>query len=179
MILEEKFTRPTAAAEIAKIKQIAADLGTDPNYLVALFWHESGLNPKAVNKQPGDSNDPAVRAAYRAVGWGQIMPQTAVGLGTTTTALYNMDGVEQLNYNYKYFLPYKGKLNTFFDVCLVNFYPAAIGQPDSYTFPPIVVQQNAAMFATGNTLGDYKNYLRKKFAAYPELFANSKKKPTL
>jgi hypothetical protein len=179
MILEEKFTRPTAAAEIAKIKQIAADLGTDPNYLAAIMWHESGFNPKAVNWQQGDPQDPAARVSYRATGWIQFMPQTAIALGTTTTALYNMDALTQLDWVKKYYLPYKGKLNTFFDVTLATFFPAAMGKPDSYVFAQYIVNANAAMFATGPTMGDYKNYLRKKFAAYPELFENSKKKPTL
>lgn len=163
MILEEKFTRPTAAAEIAKIKQIAADLGTNPDYLAAIMWHESGLNPQAVNANGG------------ATGLIQFMPTTAVALGTTTANLYAMNALTQLDWVKKYYLPYKGALDTFFDVTLATFFPAAMGKPDSYVFPQYVVNANAALFTTGPTMGDYKNYLRKKFAAYPQLFESAKK----
>ena len=65
------------------------------------------------------------------------MPSTAKGLGTTTTALKAMTAVKQLDYVYKYLLPYKGKMNTYIDTYFAVFFPLAIGKPDDW-----VIQQN-------------------------------------
>ena len=85
--------------------------------------------------------------------------------GLTADQIAELSVTEQFD---KVIIPYYKATNpnlirSFTDLCLSTFYPAARGQPDSFTFSPTVVAQNAALFTTGNTLGDYKAYLKKKF----------------
>lgn len=115
-----------------RIQQVCTLLGINPAWLMMVMWSESRLNAQAVNKQPGDSDNPQIRAATRATGLIQIMPDTALNLGTTTKALYAMNAIDQLNYVYKYFKPWTGKIKSYFDLYLITFFPDAIGKPDDY-----------------------------------------------
>ena len=81
---------------------------------------ESSLNPAASNPY---SN---------ATGLIQFMPATAAGLGTSVQALKTMSNTDQLDYVYKYFQPYSGRLHSVEDLYTVTFFPRALGQPDSY-----------------------------------------------
>ncbi len=80
----------------AKLEQVAKNLNCDPADLLGMMQSESGLNPKAYNKNGG------------ATGLIQFMPSTARSLGTTTEALMNMSAVEQLDYVEKYFSNWTG-----------------------------------------------------------------------
>jgi hypothetical protein len=105
----------------AKVIDISKKLEIDPNWLMVVMNSESGLNEKARNtKYP-------VQGGY-ATGLIQFIPSTAKGLGTTTDALYNMSNVEQLDYVYKYFAPYRDKIESFIDLYMVTFFPAAVGK---------------------------------------------------
>lgn len=88
------------------------------NWLLLVMKKESGINPKAYNKNGG------------ATGLIQFMPNTAKGLGTTTDALRSMNGVEQLEYVYKYFKPYTGKIKSVEDLYMITFFPVALGKSD-------------------------------------------------
>ncbi|HEY4785966.1 MAG TPA: transglycosylase SLT domain-containing protein [Bacteroidales bacterium] len=131
---------------------ISGSLGINPNWLMMVMWSESRLNAQAVNMQPGDTPDPAKRAAYRATGLIQFMPDTALHLGTTTTALYYMSNVDQLGYVYKYFKPWAGKLKSYFDLYFVTFFPYAVGKPDDYVLQ--TAKLSAATIAKQNPFFD-------------------------
>lgn len=141
-----------------KVVDIARTLGTNPNYLMQVMKSESGLNPAAYNPSGGAS------------GLIQFMPDTAKGLGTTTTLLRQMNHVKQLDYVLKYFLPFRKKLKSYFDVYLVTFFPIAVGKPDSYVFETkklsaaLIAQQNPAINKWPKdskiTMGEFKEYLR-------------------
>lgn len=107
-------------AFLSRVLKIAGNLKMDPDYLMAIFMSESGMNPKAVN--PGSG----------ATGLIQFMPSTAKGLGTTTSTLKNMSALEQLDYVEKYLSPYKGKMNTKADAYMAVFSPAFIGKGDAH-----------------------------------------------
>ena len=62
----------------------------------------------------------------------QFMPSTAKGLGTSTAELAKMTAEEQLDYVYKYFLPYKGRLKNLGDIYMAILYPRAVGKDDNY-----------------------------------------------
>ena len=131
---------------------ISGSLGINPNWLMMVMWTESRLNAQSVNMQPGDIADPAKRAAYRATGLIQFMPDTARNLGTTTIALYNMNNIEQLGYVYRYFKPWSGKIKNYFDLYFVTFFPMAIGKPDDYVLQSSKL--SAAMIAKQNPFFD-------------------------
>lgn len=105
---------------MAKVRTISASLQIDPIWLLSCMYLESNINPQAVNKMGG------------ATGLIQFMPSTAKNLGTTVEQLYQMSGVQQLDYVYKYLKPYAGRMKQLTDVYLAIFFPIAIGKPDSY-----------------------------------------------
>lgn len=123
---------------IAKELQMPAD---GVNMLMACMAWESGR-----------SFSPSVKnaAGSGAVGLIQFMPSTAKGLGTSTTALAKMSAEDQLNYVYKYFLPYKGRLKNLGDVYMSILWPAGVGKADSYVLwnkatKPTTYRQNAGL----------------------------------
>lgn len=121
LVYEDKVTE-NKTAFIARVREISAALSIKPDWLMALMNHESGLDHRIQNPKGG------------ATGLIQFMPATAKGLGTTTDKLRFMSNVEQLDYVYKYFAPYKGRIRSYSDLYLVTFYPSAMGKPDSYIF---------------------------------------------
>ena len=89
-------------------------------------------------------------AGSGATGLIQFMPTTAIGLGTTTAALAKMTAEDQLNYVFKYFRPYKGKLRNLGDIYMAILWPAGVGQPDSFVLwekgkRPTTYRQNAGL----------------------------------
>lgn len=73
-----------------KLEGICERLKCEPEALLGLMFSESGLTTTAVNSSSG------------ATGLIQWLPSTARNLGTTTTALRQMSGVQQLDYVEKY-----------------------------------------------------------------------------
>ena len=103
-----------------KLEKIARALGVTSNNLLAIMKQESGVNPQAVNKMSG------------ATGLIQFMPNTARMLGTTTDELYAMDGVQQLDYVYKYFKMTGVGDGSLGDLYMAVFMPRYIGYPDQH-----------------------------------------------
>lgn len=135
MILIEKLQRnkgenPEEFEQV--LRSICNMLAINPSWLMMVMWSESRLNAQAVNKQPGDTDNPQIRAASRATGLIQFMPDTALSLGTTNKALYAMSAIDQLRYVYKYFKPWAGRIKSYYDLYLVTFFPDALGKPDDY-----------------------------------------------
>ncbi len=109
---------------IDKVVAICRKLGIeDPSDLMACMAWETGetFSPSVVNG-----------AGSKATGLIQFMPTTAKGLGTSSEALAEMTAEEQLEYVYKYFLPYKGRLKNVGDVYMAILWPAGIGKKDDY-----------------------------------------------
>ena len=104
----------------AKLEKIAQQLGTTSNAMLAVMKQESGVNPKAQNKQGGAS------------GLIQFMPATARMLGTTTDELRQMDAVQQLDYVYRYY-KYSGVGDgSVGDLYMATFMPKYVGYPDHF-----------------------------------------------
>lgn len=114
-----------------KVDKVAVALGVKSNDLMAIMKQESGVNPAAVNKSSG------------ATGLIQFMPSTAQRLGTTTDALAQMTGVEQLDYVYKYFKMTGVGNGTLGDLYMAVFMPKYIGYDDN----TILGQNGAAGFS--------------------------------
>lgn len=143
---------PTSRREIAwgaKVSQtfrdrvwwIADTLSLDPDWLMAcMAWESNETFSPSVKNMAGSG----------ATGLIQFMPSTAVGLGTTTAKLAAMTAEDQLNYVYKYFRPYNGRLNNLGDVYMAILWPAGVGKPDSYVLwdkgsRPTTYRQNAGL----------------------------------
>ncbi|MFA6090403.1 MAG: transglycosylase SLT domain-containing protein [Candidatus Gracilibacteria bacterium] len=144
----------------SKLTEVCNNLGVKKEDMKIIMTAESRLNPKVVNHTSG------------ATGLIQFMPKTALGLHTTVGALRKMTSIEQLDYVEKYFLPYKGKLNSPKDLYLATFYPAAIGKPEDFVMgsephgvsPEIIARQNSVV-ALGKsviTVADFNDYVERK-----------------
>jgi hypothetical protein len=105
-----------------KVIEISAELGIDPNFLMAAMAFESARTFSASIQNPYSG----------AVGLIQFMPGTAKGLGTSTAALKKMTPLAQLDYVRRYFLPSKGKLRDLSDVYMAILWPRAVGRLSSY-----------------------------------------------
>ena len=140
----------------AKLEKVASALGVKSNDLMAIFKQESGVNPAAVNSMSG------------ATGLIQFMPATAQRLGTTTDALKQMDGVEQLDYVYKYFKMTGVGSGSLGDLYMAVFMPKYVGYDDTTVlgqsgapgFSGKVYAQNAGLDRNRDgtiTVADVKN----------------------
>lgn len=124
-----------------RIRWIADTLGCAPNDLMACMAWESGESFRSDIKNAAGSG---------ATGLIQFMPSTAKGLGTTTAALAALTAEDQLNYVYKYFRPYAGRLNNLGDIYMAILWPKGVGQPDHYVLfdrskAPTTFRQNAGL----------------------------------
>jgi hypothetical protein len=122
-----------------KVRKIAGDLGCDPNFLMAAMAFETGgsFSPSEKNK-----------AGSGATGLIQFMPNTAIGLGTTTAALAKMSAEDQLDFVAKYFDRQKGKLHTLEDVYMAILLPTAVGKTDNHVLfqkPSTAYDQNKGL----------------------------------
>lgn len=148
--------RDNKTAFINEVNEVSKRLNIDPNWLLAVMYKESRLNPQAVNKTGG------------ATGLIQFMPSTAKGLGTSTEELFRMSNVEQLKYVEKYFRPYKDKIKSYMDLYLVTFFPVALTKPNDWYFQTATLTkekigiQNKGING-GNPINKiaFKNYLLK------------------
>lgn len=156
MLFANKVTR-NKQQFIEKVREIAAKLDMNADDLMAVMWFESKLNEKAKNPVSG------------AVGLIQFMPNTAIGLGTTSAKLLTMSNLQQLDYVYNYYKPYAGRIKNFEDAYTITFFPAALGKPDSYTLQTSTL--SAQLIASQNkifdlnkdnkiTAGELRKYMR-------------------
>lgn len=116
---------------ILKVKQISSDLGIDPNWLMAVMYIESKLNPQAVNTQLGDDRLGKTKrelALTRGTGLLQFMPHTLENWGMNGQQIFDMSNVDQLDYVKKYLEDYKGRMAAFVDVYFCVFRPSAVGK---------------------------------------------------
>lgn len=107
-----------------KLIQTAKALDINPDLLATCISFESNFSPIAKNKKSG------------AVGLIQWLPSTAKGLGTTVEELEGMSAEQQLDYVYKYLLPYKGRMKSLNDVYMAILNPKNIGQPANHILFP-------------------------------------------
>ncbi len=124
-----------------RVRWIAADLGMPADDLMACMAWESGETFSASVRNAAGSG---------ATGLIQFMPKTAISLGTTVQALAAMTAEDQLNYVYKYFRPFKGRLKNLGDIYMAILWPKGVGKPDDHVLwargaMPTTYRQNAGL----------------------------------
>jgi len=122
---------------------IAEEIGSDPNYLMAIMAFESG------GKFSSDVQNPY----SGAVGLIQFMPATAENLGTTVGQLKKMTAEDQLFFVKKYFEPYKDKLKDVCDFYMAVLWPKGIGKESNYAIfeeGTICYEQNSGLDSNGD-----------------------------
>lgn len=133
--VEQKIVNayPKMRPYVDELIRVSESLMINPIWLANVINFESrGGDPKAVNSTSG------------ATGLIQFMPRVARRLGTSTSALYDMSGRDQMKWVEEYLSDYKGMMNSQEDVYMAVFYPKAIGNPD-FRFKKEVVRQNAGI----------------------------------
>jgi hypothetical protein len=128
-----------------KVVKIAADLETDPNFLMAIMSFETGhtFSPKKKNPVSG------------ATGLIQFMPPTAVGLGTSIQKLEKMTAEEQLDVVAQHFAPFKGRMKTLEDAYMAVLFPRAVGKGSDFVLfkrPSVRFNQNKGLDINGDGL---------------------------
>jgi hypothetical protein len=121
-----------------RVRWLADDLGFDPNWLMTWMAWESGRSFRPDVKNMAGSG---------ATGLIQFMPATARSLGTTVEELARMSAEDQLNFVWKYFKPYKGRIKSLADGYMAILWPKAVGQPDEYPLftGGVAYRQNAGL----------------------------------
>lgn len=170
-MLFENYVKENKTVFLDKVKSISNKLLVDPNWLMAVMYKESRLNHKAVNGTTG------------ATGLIQFMPSTAQGLGTSTSALRNMSNIEQLDFVYNYYKPYRSKLNSYPDLYMATFFPAGLGKNDDFVLQTssisanTIARQNPAINLNGDnqiTVGEFKQYCYDKFSPAVQIILKKK-----
>jgi hypothetical protein len=139
LVYESKVPNSYRNDFVKKVREVSTRLGIDPNWLMAIMYWESA-----------STFSPSKQNSIGATGLIQFIPSTAIGLGTTTTALKNMSAVDQLDYVEKYLKVYKGKMNSYVDTYFAVFFPLAIGKPDDWVLQgagisaSLIARQNPA-----------------------------------
>lgn len=132
MIHEQYIPKHEMQSFVDKLTSVCQSLSIKTAWLLQVMYMESRLRPDIEN-----TVFPFMKKGKLdgyATGLIQFIPDTARKLGTTTAILKTMTRWQQLDFVLKYFLPYKGKMKSFYDVYLVVFFPAAVGQPNEYVF---------------------------------------------
>jgi hypothetical protein len=143
---------------LKKLNEIALKLHVNVNWLLLVMWKESKINPRSQNPISGAS------------GLIQFMKSTAKRLGTSIQEIRGMSAIEQLDYVYKYFKPYVGKINSVQDMYLATFFPKAMGKSDDYILQSKdasaeeIANQNSVIDLNKDkeiTKGEFKEYVLK------------------
>lgn len=140
-----------------KVTDIAAFLQIDPNWLMQVMYAESKLKASAQNIQKG-----------RLIAAGLLQWTKASGVTGAPQSMLQYGHLQQLDWVREYFKPYRGKMNSYFDVYLVTFFPAAVGKPDNYVFATsrlsaaLIAQQNPGVNIVKDgkiTMSEFKQYV--------------------
>lgn len=106
---------------IGKVKEVSCMLDINPNWLMLVMDLETA-----------GTFDPSITNKLGYTGLIQFGEAAASDCGTTTARLRNMNGVQQMDFVYKYLRRYKSRIKNFQDVYLAVFFPAAIGRPEDW-----------------------------------------------
>lgn len=122
MLYLEKIPAAVRSAFAQAVTAMSQRLKVHPDWLMAVFYRESKLNPTALN-------------AWKAAGLIQITPTTAKDLNTTTEQILQASYVGQLVYVERYYamrIRQHGQPQSVYDLYLLTFYPPAMGTPDNH-----------------------------------------------
>lgn len=140
LIEEASANIPESEAFEAKVREVSTELEVAPEWLMAVMFSESRLNPAAVNLRGSG-----------ATGLIQFMPMVAEELGTTCDQIRAMSAVEQMNLVHRYLQRIRtryGDYQNLTDLYLAILYPRAITGDENavlYVSPSIAYKQNAGL----------------------------------
>jgi len=145
-----------------KLDSISIRLQINPDWLIGIMFHESGLNHRAKN-------------SIGATGLIQFMQGTMKWLKTDSAKLQAMSNVEQLEYVYRYYKSYGKRFKNAYDMYVYAFMPIGVGKPDNWVFEAknlpasIVAKQNKVFDLNKDgkiTMAEFKKYVKDFFDKY-------------
>jgi hypothetical protein len=157
LLFEDKVPANIRPQFIAKLRQVSANLGINPNWLMGVIELESA-----------GTFSPSITNSIGATGLIQFMPTTAAGLGTSTFLLRQMSAVNQLDWVERYYRPYKTRIKAYRDLYIATLFPAALGQAKNFVLqtsrlPAHVIARANPLFDTNKdnriTVGEIEKKL--------------------
>lgn len=154
-----------------KVRDVAARLGVQPEWLMAVMYSESRFDAAAINLKGSG-----------AVGLIQFMPATAGGMRTNTDKIRNMTHTEQLEYVYDYLNNVRQKYGAFenlTELYLAILFPKALEGDYCYSLyerGSQAYKQNAGLDEDKNgrvTVGDIDKRMQRIF---PKAYIAGKQK---
>lgn len=148
LLFEDKYKGSDKSAFIDKVESISYKLGIDPNWLMYVMYNESGLNPASE----------ATYYTFTSCGGGHaggligFTPCTQQALGYTGgwQKFLKLSGTQQLDYAYKLFKPYAGRITNYADLHLITAFPKALGKPLDWVFESNAEGITPQEYAQGN-----------------------------
>lgn len=161
LVFENYYTGSDKADFLQKVNDYSYKLGIDPNWLMYVMKSESGLNPAIANMGYTFTD------GSHAVGLIQFTTKAFKEVGYTGDwkSFQKLSGSEQMDWVYKYFKKYSGKIKSYKDLYLITFYPVFLGRDPSTTFPYSVVAGNRIFDVNGDgtlTIQEFYDYLDNK-----------------
>lgn len=161
VIADQSKCEAKVKTSVSAVKGVIWSAKVTPDFVASVKWIADELLMPAdgVNMlmacmawESGETFSPSVKnaAGSGATGLIQFMPSTAKAMGTTVAALAKMTAIQQLNYVYKYFAGYKGRLKNLGDVYMAILWPAGVGKSDDYVLwnsktKPTTYRQNSGL----------------------------------
>lgn len=111
---------------VSRVIQMASDL--------KLGWQGPDQMMACMAFETGETFSPSIKNGAGAPYYGLIQFGSAAAkdVGTTTAKLIKMTAEAQLEYVYKFFKPYTGKVKTLSDIYLRILWPVGVGKPEDY-----------------------------------------------
>jgi hypothetical protein len=145
-----------------KVIEVSQYLGINPDWLMLIMYHESGGTFSA-----------RITNSMGCVGLIQFCPNGGLTQsGLSQSQMASLSNVEQLEYVKKYFAYYRGKIDSFFDLYTIVFYPVAFkkydrswkyGSEQSDAYARSVKSWNSGFDLNNDgyvSIGDFENYLK-------------------
>ncbi|MBS1629531.1 MAG: hypothetical protein JST27_05690 [Bacteroidetes bacterium] len=159
----EKLPASLREAFGKKVKDIATFLGIHPDWLMQVMWAESKLKGDAANRQGKDKHLVAAGVLQFTNASGILK----LGKVPSLAHILTMPLLSQLDLVKLYFMPYKGKMKSYYDVYAATFFPAMIGKHDDWVLQTktlsadTIARQNPAVSkgAKHITVADFKRYV--------------------
>ncbi|MGB1207524.1 MAG: transglycosylase SLT domain-containing protein [Chitinophagales bacterium] len=148
-----------------KVRRIAKKLRVPPEWLMAVMYSESRLNPNAVNLKGSG-----------ATGLIQFMPNTIGDFGITIKQLKKLTPTEQLDYVYEYLHRVRIKYRPYeniTDLYLAILYPRALTGDSSFVLyqkPSKMYRQNAGLDENKDGKVSVKDVEKRLKRLFPEAF---------
>lgn len=164
-MLFENEVKENKSAFLAKVREIAKELQFNPDWLMYVMHHESGLNQSITN-------------SIGCVGLIQFCPNGGLSQSRLTASqMASLTNVQQLEYVKRFFEPIAGKAQNFADVHLYAFVPSSFSQKNNRAHVIGSEVGNAQIYADTNkgfdfnrdgliTIGDFQDYTANRLKQY-------------